>query len=278
MAEPIPDILVELLALGEIPDEEAAQLRAQLSAEGDPRLDSFARSDAEILARYPVDAIAPRLRAAALESTDARVVPIGARRRTRWIVGALAAAAAALLLWALGERDGPSPADDDDDRDLVAVADTRAPADDAGATGPGQVRHKGVARLLVHRQGQEEPLSAGATVRPGELLQLSYATGSQAHGVIVSLDGAGVATLHWPPLPSDPTALSPGVVRLDHAYELDEAPSFERFFFVTADDPIDPNAVLQAARALGRSDAPTTSALTLPEGTSQISLVLRKRG
>lgn len=276
MAEPVPDILVELLALGELDDDEAAQVRAQLVAEDDPRLDAIAKSDAEILERYPVQVIAPRLQPAGpgsvVELSSAR------SRRTRWtrlIVGGLAAAAAVAIVWVLGEGQELSPSDRDGP-DEVAVAGSGAPADLGGAKEPWQVRHKGIARLIVHKQGGKDPLRAGATVAAGELLQLSYATGPEGHGVIVSLDGSGIATQHWPSTVDGPTSLSPGLVQLDHAYELDDAPGFERFFFVTSNAAIDPGVVLQAARALGETAAPAESDLSLPEGMSQVSFMLRK--
>lgn len=258
MAEPIPDVLVELLALGELDEAEAAEVRAQLEAEGDERLAEIERSNAAVLEAYPPEEIVPKLQAAA------GVVPLR-RPVPGWIVGALAAAAALVLVWMLAGRDDPEP-------ERIAIADTTSPADE----GPDTVRRKGEARLLVYRQGAEEPLAPDATVQAGDLLQVTYVTGPHPHGVIVSLDGAGVATLHWPSEPGDPTTLSPGVVRLDHAYELDDAPGFERFFFVTAEEPLDPERVLEAARELGRGDAPTEGGLALPDAWWQRSLVLRK--
>ncbi len=277
MAEPIADILVELLALGELPPDEAAAVRARLSEDDDPRLQAIAASNEEILARHPVEVIAPRLRAAAFETGDASVIPlvIAPAHRRRWVVGAITTAAAIAIVWLLVDR--APKVDGDDGPDVVARAGEGVGATDATDEYPGgQVRHKGVARLLVHVQGGAQPLSEDDTVRAGETLQLSYATGSQPYGVIVSLDGAGVATLHWPSRPDETTKLSPGLVSLDHAYELDDAPKFERFFFVTSERPIDPARILDATRALGRTSRAPTGDLALSEGMSQVSLRLRK--
>lgn len=260
MAEPIPDVLVELLALGELDEAEAAEIRAQLEAEGDDRLAEIERSNAAVLEQYPPEQIVPKLQ------TGAGVVPLR-RPVPGWVVGALAAAAALVLVWLLTSRSDSEP-------ERIAIARTTTPGDDG--KGPDTVRRKGEARLLVYRQGAEDPLEPDATVRAGDLLQVTYVTGPRPHGVIVSLDGSGIATLHWPSEPGDSTTLSPGVVRLDHAYELDDAPGFERFFFVTADEPLDPEHVLEAARELGRGDAPTEGRLALPDAWWQRSLVLRK--
>ena len=264
MTEPIPDVLVELLALGELDEAEAAEVRAQLEAEGDERLAEIERSNAAVLERYPAADIVPELQA------SAGVIPLR-RPASGWVVGVLAAAAALVLVWLLAGRED-SQSTDEPNRIAMAQTTTPESVDD----GPDTVRRKGEARLLIYRQGEGDPLAPNDAVRAGDLLQVTYVTGPHAHGVIVSLDGSGVATLHSPSEPDDPTTLSPGVVRLDHAYELDDAPKFERFFFVTADEPLDPQRVLQAARDLGRAASPTESLLALPDAWSQQSLVLRK--
>ena len=42
------------------------------------------------------------------------------------------------------------------------------------------------------------------------------------------------------------TTLPPGASTLNHSYQLDDAPEFERFFFVTSTDPIDTKALLDS--------------------------------
>lgn len=136
-------------------------------------------------------------------------------------------------------------------------------------------------RLLLHRRDAAEivRLGDGAPARAGDVVQLSYAAAGNHHGVIVSLDGAGTVTLHHPPDPDDSTHLRPrGEVPLGHAYELDDARDFERFFFVTSGDrPVNVRHVLLATRRLaGRGDARRRS-LDLPGGLGQTSLTLRKK-
>src|SRR5690606_4130862 len=89
-----------------------------------------------------------------------------------------------------------------------------------------------------------ERLAPGATVRPGDVLQLSVIRGDAAYGWVVSVDGAGAVTLHGG------GELAPGRAPLPNAYRLDDAPSFERFFLVTDDEPIARDDVVRAARAL----------------------------
>jgi hypothetical protein len=158
-----------------------------------------------------------------------------------------------------------------------------ASGDASGAVGAADdgVRLKGPARLLAFRQAgqQVERLDQDAVVRAGDVIQLRYKAGGQSHGVIASVDGAGVVTLHFPlreDAPPEATAVSPDTTTLPHAYALDDAPRFERFFFITANDPVDVQQILAALHALGRREDSATAPLDLPAGLRQWSLRLRK--
>jgi len=265
MREPIPDVLVELLALGELDEAEATEVRAQLEAEDDPRLAEIEASNAAVFERYPIEQVASELR----EADTAPDTPATILRPRRWalpIAAIVAAAAAAALVLVLSPTD-ETPVDVR--RDGVARVDPPQ-------SRPDGIRTKGVARLFVQRRGDDQHLQPGSAVREGDVLQLSY-SGAAGHGVIVSVDGAGVTTLHFPDHEDGPTKLGPGLVRLDHAYELDDAPDFERFFLVTSTDPLSATAVLGAARELATAAEPRTAALSLPGGWSQVSVLVDKR-
>jgi hypothetical protein len=81
--------------------------------------------------------------------------------------------------------------------------------------------------------------------------------------------------LHFPRSPEHATRLSSGGAQLlPYAYELDDAPRFERFYFVTSRQTIDVNAVLESGRRLGgRSKKP----LVLPDGVVLSKLVTLKK-
>jgi hypothetical protein len=135
--------------------------------------------------------------------------------------------------------------------------------------------------LRVHRRvgtGEPEQLEDHARVRQGDVLQLSYTSGGHPHGVVVSVDGRGAVMLHHPAALSDSTALTPGeAAPLGHAYELDDAPAFERFLLVTSREPLDVAAVLEAARTLARQPSEArTRPLPLPETLVQTSFVVEK--
>ncbi|HVV49481.1 MAG TPA: ActD-like protein, partial [Polyangia bacterium] len=68
-----------------------------------------------------------------------------------------------------------------------------------------------------------------------------------------------------------------GEVRLPSAYQLDDAPAFERFFLVRAEAPFEVAPVVAAARALAaRTDEARRAPLPLPAGFDQVSLTLEK--
>jgi len=262
----ISDLMVEQLALGVLAPEESVALRRRLTADGDTRLDAIAASDAEILQQYPPEMMAARLRR--------HMVPTQTRWRG-WLVGTAAVAAVAAVWWIA--TPGAMPVPDPDLERVAVVAPTKS--EGLGSSGPaGYVGIKGDARLLVYRKTAEgsDALGQGDTVAPGEFIQVGYDSGGAAHGVIVSVDGSGAVTLHQPASQDSPTDLEEGRSWLEFSLELDAAPRFERFVLVTAAEPLDPAAVLEATRALaGQRDA-TTVPLDGPDAWSQASFLIRK--
>jgi len=262
----ISDLMVEQLALGVLAPEESVALRRRLNADGDTRLDAIAASDAEILQQYPPQMMAARLRR--------HMVPAETRWRG-WIAGAAAVAAVAAVWWmaAPGETQAPDP-----DLERVAVA-APVKSEAVGSSGRGgYVGIKGDARLLVYRKTADgsDALRQGDTVAPGEFIQVGYDSGGAAHGVIVSVDGSGGVTLHQPATEDSPTDLQEGRSWLEFSLELDAAPDFERFVLVTAAEPLDPAAVLEATRALANDRDATSLPIDGPQTWSQASFLLRK--
>jgi hypothetical protein len=118
--------------------------------------------------------------------------------------------------------------------------------------------------------------SADAVVRSRDLLQLSYNGGGQSHGLIASVDGAGAVTLHFPASEGAATNLAATTTTLPHAYALDDAPRFERFFFVTANAPIAIKRTMATLGAFARRADCATASPEFPTGLRQWSLRLRK--
>jgi hypothetical protein len=251
-----PDWLVERLALGELDASAAADVRARLAAEGrdaDAEVAALRASNREILEAHPPARVAAAVRARAATP-----------RRRGWLAAlplALAGAAA-----------------------LVLVARPAPHSGRAGGTGGVLLEEttiKGPAALGVyrHRPDGDERLADGAAAGRGDLVQLTYRAGTDTFGALLSIDGRGHVTVHWPDAAAEgaPRLSAKGEVRLPSAYELDDAPAFERFFLVSADAPFPLAAVLDAARALGATPrAARTAALALPPALHQTSLTLQK--
>jgi len=240
---------LERLHAGELPAEEAARLRSDPAVAA--RLQALQADDAALFTRLPPGRFAHNVARRA-----------GRGRRAALVVGAPVLALAAGL--ALTLLPGPTPSADPDPRPIAAVEDG--------------VRTKGAGpslRLDRRTASGSEPLEAGDLARAGDVLSIRVLGAGRTYGLVFSADGAGALTLHFPATEDGVGELAPtGATLLPVAYALDEAPRFERFFLVTAPEPIDVSAILDAARRAGA--ALESAALALPPGHEQSSLLLRK--
>jgi streptogramin lyase len=110
------------------------------------------------------------------------------------------------------------------------------------------------------------------------VLQLAYQAAGARYGVVVSIDGRGAVTRHLPEEGEVAAALERGgAVALAHAYQLDDAPGYERFFLVTGERPFDVAPVVEAARWLAAAGQARAGALTLPGGLEQRAVLVVKR-
>jgi hypothetical protein len=135
-------------------------------------------------------------------------------------------------------------------------------------------------RLYVyrHRTSGNERLRDGARVTRGDLVQLAYRSRAGGYGVLLSIDGAGKVTMHWPEKNDGAAATlqTRDEFLLPSSYELDDAPAFERFFMVHAAAPFSVATAMDAARALAAQPSARNQRLALPPGFEQISLALDK--
>lgn len=224
----IPDLVLERFALGELDGARRAEITAQI--EEDPelaeRLEAIEKSTAELLAAMP-----PRVFAARV---DALANARPATRNPMWAFALPLVSMAVAVFIAVP----------------VAIQMTSGPEIEV-------VRSKGDPTLQVHRQGLKgpEPMRSGGTASPGDLLQLSYTAAGAEFGAILSVDGHGNVTQHLPRKGHQSVKLQPGAgVPLDHAGELDDAPDFERFVFVTGPDVFGLAEVKQALRGTGMDE------------------------
>jgi hypothetical protein len=145
-----------------------------------------------------------------------------------------------------------------------------------------EIRLKGLSpRLVVYRKSGNRimRLEDGEAAAPGDVIQLSYVAAGKTHGVIYSLDGRGIVTLHFPGTSQNtsPELDQRGEISLPYAYQLDDAPAYERFFFVTAEQSFELAVVRDAVEKLAsKPKRADRKRLRLPPGFTQYSTLLRK--
>ncbi len=265
----VPDIILERYRLNELPQREADRLTDRLRDDAAlrDRLDRLARSDDEMRGNGAAEQIEERVRrrVAGQDSPGGR----RSRRLASWALPALAAAATIFI-------------------GVVA----RTPAPPREGTGASSAtdgeRAKGGLRpaLALYRRtaNGSETLADGAVARAGDLVRVGYRPAGRSYGVILSIDGRGAVTMHLPPAGDRAAALDRGTTALlDQAYELDDAPEWERFYFVTGDTAFPVAPVMEAARRAA-TDRPSTplragrppATLALPRGLEQSTFSLQK--
>ncbi|MBI5548295.1 MAG: ActD-like protein [Deltaproteobacteria bacterium] len=261
MSQPVPnDLILERYLLGELTPADHEAVRSRLLVEPGLR-DRLARLEAsnpQILERHPPNAVVAevRRRAAAVNDRPKRTFfPALA-----WAVPTLAAAAVAVFVVA-------RPIEGDGGAERV---------EELGVRLKGLAPHLACQRI---RDGKAEKVGTGAEARAGDLVQLSYVAVGRRFGTIFSVDGRGTVTQHLPRSGQlEAVALTgPGEVALPDGYVLDDAPAFERFFFVTSENAFAPGLVLEAARALAsRPEVARNAPLDLSAGFEQSDLLLLK--
>jgi hypothetical protein len=257
----VPDLILEQYRLDELPPHDGERV-ARLLREDETlqhRLEALDRSDTEIARQYPPAWMAERVRERLSRGSS---VPERPRDRVRrWGVRAAIGVAAIVLVFMLPPR-------------------ATAPFDSKPAPVTGTDRIKGLRpALAVYRSsaGGTETLADGDVARPGDLLRLGYTSAGRAYGVIVSIDGRGAVTVHLPPHGARAASLGrDGRVLLDQAYELDDAPNWERFYFITGDSPFDVAPILETARRSAARDLRSPPALAIPGELTQSTFSLQK--
>lgn len=258
---PVPDLLLEQYRLNELLPEDASRVRDAVAS--DPtvreRLAALEASDTEIRRNFP-----PFMRDGGRAETTRQRAESNGRLRGWALPLALTAAAATLaftvpsLLPGTGKRvDG-----------RVATAADRGN------------RIKGSRpSLAVYRQTDRgsETLADGAVTRPGDVVRLGYAPADRVYGVILSVDTRGTVTQHLPQIGSHAVKLAHDRMNLlDTAYELDDVPGWERFYFVTSDVAFEVPPIADLARRAAGARADRPKELPLSRAFDQFVFLLQK--
>jgi hypothetical protein len=263
----ISELTLEQYALGELPPGERGRVEEALRKDGSmrARLAELERSNREILAAYPPERIAPMLKRR-LEEKPPRERKAPKRPPMMMFVLPAAAALAVFL-------------------SVYPVRDRVAGFARATASGQETRLKTGDTHLSLYRKTRDgaERLAEGSEVRRRDVLQISYFAGRARFGTIFSVDGRGALTFHLPEGYRSGPRMSPqlegsGEIVLPFAYELDDAPGFERFFFVFSGAAFDVKGVAKAAELLCADPRTADRALpALPGGVESFSIIVRKQ-
>lgn len=95
--------------------------------------------------------------------------------------------------------------------------------------------------LILYRKtlSGAEILKNGDIAKSGDIIQISYLSGCEKYGLIFSVDGNGIVTKHFPEDSWNASLLQKNETLLDFSYQLDDAPSFESFVFVSSKKSFD---------------------------------------
>ncbi|NPV02850.1 MAG: hypothetical protein HPY53_15870 [Brevinematales bacterium] len=280
----VPDYLLERFLLNELPKKKMKEISDKV--ENDPvlqaKLDELRKSNEEILAMFPAAEFAAKVNdryknAARLDQIEREIEPFDFGRWMRkwaYVAAPIAASLVVVIIVSLSN--------------FTSTGNTIVIPGNSGNGGNGvtvidENRIKGLTPYLniYRKQGAKiVQLAERSIAEATDMLQISYVASGRPYGMIFSIDGNGVVTTHYPEFSSKPTTLAQqGETLLGKAYMLDDAPYFERFFFVTSDKPIDQDKVILAAEKLAvNMQIAMTDKLVLPAGLEQYSFILIKEG
>ncbi len=258
----IPDWKLEKYLTGDLPESDMREIREMEAAD-----EIFAnrvkmlREDSEaILRKLPYDRLAERL-----DSLPGRGT-YGNGKLANFNIIKFAAAAALVLAVMTVAVFSQRSISQEGGTVLANRADGAQTMDVAMADQNDDVRIKGLsARMEVWKKTGDSAVQMEnlGEAREGDEIQLRYAVAEKCFGLLFSMDGNGTITMHMGH-ENRAVELEPGkMTTLPFAYKLDNAPKFEKFFFLTSKDEFELNA--------GDIDASLKQ-----DGVKTVSLTLRK--
>ena len=233
----IPDWKLEKYLTGDLPAEEMREIR-EMEATDEifaGRVKMLREDNAAILKRLPFEKLSEKIAMMPGRSNAGA----GNTVRVNFKLVKLAAAAALVLAVvtvalfsqrSLSEQGGTVLANNANGSQVMEVAMVDASGDDG-------LRIKGLsARMEVWKKTGDSAVQMEnlGEAREGDEIQLRYAVAEKCFGLLFSMDGNGTITMHMGH-GNRAVELEPGkMTTLPFAYKLDNAPKFEKFFFLTS--------------------------------------------
>lgn len=99
--------------------------------------------------------------------------------------------------------------------------------------------------IYSDKTGENKLVNSGEVFTKGDRLQLTYFSTDWKFGTIISKDGNGVVTLHYPGTINEPGHLILNTEAvLPYSYQLDDAKDFEEFYFIVSNSQFSIEEVL----------------------------------
>jgi hypothetical protein len=256
----VPDWLLERYVLRELPSDEYENIRSLLEEDNElaERYEALILSNKEILATYPPEEMTTKITL----KQKAEKAQQKKKRKTRFVrTFSFAIAVFTIVVVSIIVLPGK------DDMNTMLQNDEG-------------IRAKGASSMSIYRKTEvgHERVKDRYNVREGDRFQIKYSAGNQIYGTIFSIDGNGDITLHFPATKDQSPLLDrEREIALADAFELDTAPGFERFFFITAEKKFNVEKILTSAYTIAHNpEAARNKDLDLPVRFRQQSILLIK--
>ncbi|MCR4941102.1 MAG: hypothetical protein K5930_13535 [Treponemataceae bacterium] len=258
--------ILEQIKAGELSSSKYAEFSEGSAGNLFQELSALEKSDREILAAYPASemqaAVAAKLAASSFKD-----------RTGGWNLIRIVACAAVLCLalmvpFFVLRNTGTVT------KEALGVS-LEAATDESRAKGAGS-------RMYLYKKVGDKAvkLSDSDSVSEGDIIQISYVSSGAKYGAIVSVDGNGVVTQHYPEYGYTSALLETnGEIPLEYSYQLDDAPSFERFLLITGDKPFSVSGIVDAVDSFTNKNLSIKADFSkyLPKNTKLTELLLLKK-
>ena len=270
--------ILEQIKAGELPASEYAGF-AETGGSLFEELSALEKSDREILTAYPTAAMQAAVAAKLANSkfTKNRFNRFGWNWNIQHVLACAAVLCLALMIPFFVTKETKTGLSNSVSGGMAGTAGVtlESATDESRAKGVGS-------RIYLYKKVGDNAvkLADSDSVSAGDIIQISYIASGAKYGAIVSVDGNGVVTQHYPEFGYTSAPLETnGEIPLDYSYQLDDAPSFERFMLITGDKPFTVSGILDAVDSFDNKNMSIKADFSkyLPKNTKITELLLLKK-